>query len=119
MRKRFLCTRLLNPDQYKGSSCARQGDSFEGVSFLQVAQVEREVEEQWKMRSERAVSQAEDKWRRKYSDLQDENQQLQTQLSSANAKVGIYVCTCAVLELAEEVWETFPACYTVQKFMEI
>ena len=53
----------------------------------QVALMERDLEEQWKQRSDRQVAQAEERWKRKYTDLQDECQQLQTQLSTANTKV--------------------------------
>lgn len=52
--------------------------------------MERDVEEQWRQRSDRMVTQAEDRWKRKYSDLQDEYQQLQGQLSTANSKVYNY-----------------------------
>lgn len=55
--------------------------------FWQVAQVEKDLEEQWRSRSDRLVNQAEDRWRRKYGDLQDEYHQLQGQLSVANSKV--------------------------------
>ena len=50
--------------------------------------MERDLEEQWKQRSDRQVAQAEERWKRKYADLQDECQQLQTQLSNANTKVS-------------------------------
>ena len=53
----------------------------------QVALMEQDLEEQWKQRSDRQVAQAEERWKRKYTDLQDECQQLQTQLSTANTKV--------------------------------
>ena len=57
----------------------------------QIAQVERDLEDQWKIRSDRLVAQAEERARRKYSDLQDEYKNLQTQLSEATLKVyGIY-----------------------------
>lgn len=49
--------------------------------------MERDLEEQWRVKSERMVAQAEDRWRRKHSDLQDEYKQLETQLSDATAKV--------------------------------
>jgi len=49
--------------------------------------VEKDLEEQWRSRSDRLVNQAEDRWRRKYGDLQDEYHQLQGQLSIANSKV--------------------------------
>ena len=48
------------------------------------------MEEQWRQRSDRMVAQTEDRWKRKYSDLQDEYQQLQGQLSTANSKVCKY-----------------------------
>ncbi len=54
---------------------------------LQVSQVERDLEEQWRVKSERMVGQTEDRWRRKHSDLQDEYKQLETRLSEATAKV--------------------------------
>ena len=57
---------------------------------VQVAQVERDIEEQWRVKSERLVSQAEDRWRRKHSDLQDEYKQLETQLAEATSKVRGY-----------------------------
>ena len=53
----------------------------------QVAQAERDVEEQWRSKSERMVRQAEYRWRRKYIDLEDECRQLQTQLAEATVKV--------------------------------
>ena len=53
----------------------------------QIAQVERDLEDQWRMRSDRLLAQAEDRARRKYSDLQDEYKMLQTQLSEATLKV--------------------------------
>ena len=53
----------------------------------QVSQVERDLEDQWRTRSDRLVSQAEERARRKYSDLQDEYKMLQTQLSEATLKV--------------------------------
>ena len=56
----------------------------------QVAQAERDLEDQWRVRSDRLVSQAEERARRKYSDLQDEYKMLQTQLSEATLKVGTY-----------------------------
>ena len=49
--------------------------------------MERDLEEQWRVKSERMVSQAEDRWRRKHSDLQDEYKQLEAQLAEATAKV--------------------------------
>lgn len=55
----------------------------------QVAQVERDLEDQWRVRSDRLVAQAEERARRKYSDLQDEYKMLQTQLSEATLKVGM------------------------------
>lgn len=57
---------------------------------VQVSQAEREVEDQWRMRSERMVAQAEERARRKYADLQDEYKGLQTQLTEATMKV-LYV----------------------------
>ncbi len=60
----------------------------------QVARAEKELEDQWKLRSERMVAQAEDRARRKYSDLQDEYRSLQTQLSEATMKV--HMCVHAV-----------------------
>lgn len=45
------------------------------------------MEDQWRTRSERLVAQAEERARRKYSDLQDEYKILQTQLSEATLKV--------------------------------
>ncbi len=49
--------------------------------------MERDLEEQWRVKSERMVSQAEDRWRRKHSDLQDEYKQLEAQLAETTAKV--------------------------------
>lgn len=53
----------------------------------QISQVERDLEDQWRTRSDRLVTQAEERARRKYSDLQDEYKMLQTQLSEATLKV--------------------------------
>jgi len=53
----------------------------------QIAQVERDLEDQWRIRSDRLVAQAEERARRKYADLQDEYKILQTQLSEATLKV--------------------------------
>lgn len=53
----------------------------------QVAQAEKELEDQWRLKSERLVAQAEERARRKYSDLQDEYRSLQTQLTEATMKV--------------------------------
>ncbi len=55
-----------------------------------MSQVERDLEEQWRVKSERMVGQADDRWRRKQSDLQDEYKQLETQLSEATAKVTVH-----------------------------
>ena len=60
--------------------------------FEQVAQAEKELEDQWRMRSERMVAQAEERARRKYADLQDEYRSLQTQLTEASMKVCVTVC---------------------------
>ncbi len=61
----------------------------------QMAVVERDLEAQWRERSERVVSQAEDRWKRKYSDLQDDYQQLQGELTQAKNKVCVSVlCVC-------------------------
>ena len=59
------------------------------LSLPQVAQMERDLEEQWKQRSDRQVAQAEERWKRKYTDLQDECQQLQGQTAAANTKVSL------------------------------
>ena len=53
----------------------------------QVTQLERDLEEQWKRKSERLVSQAEDRWKRKYGDLQEEYKLLETQLAESTVKV--------------------------------
>ncbi len=63
----------------------------------QVAQVERDLEDQWRTRSERLVAKAEERARRKYSDLQDEYKMLQTQLSEATLKVNYSTMCCGVL----------------------
>ena len=60
----------------------------------QISRAERDLEEQWRAKSERMVGQAEDKWRRKLDDLQESYQKVQTELSSANAKV------CGAIKLA-------------------
>jgi len=54
----------------------------------QVSQAEKELEDQWRVRSERMVAQADERARRKYADLQDEYRSLQTQLTEAGMKVG-------------------------------
>ena len=65
----------------------------------QVAQAEKELEDQWRMRSERMVAQAEERARRKYADLQDEYRSLQTQLTEASMKVCdcVRVCACVTV----------------------
>lgn len=61
----------------------------------QVAQAERDAEEQWKSKSERMMTQIEDRWKRKYSELEDELKLHQTQLSETNGKVcGMCVHAC-------------------------
>ena len=65
----------------------REKHSASAAVTDQVAQAERDLEEQWRSKSERMVHQAEDRWRRKYSDLEDEYRQLQTQLAEATVKV--------------------------------
>ena len=69
----------------------REKHSASAAVTDQVAQAERDVEEQWRSKSERMVNQAEDRWRRKYNDLEDEYRQLQTQLAEASVKVPIHV----------------------------
>lgn len=53
----------------------------------QLAQLERELEEQWRGRAERQVSSAEERWRRKLDEAREEQRSLQDQLKEANAKV--------------------------------
>ena len=65
----------------------REKHSASAAVTDQVAQAERDLEEQWRSKSERMVHQAEDRWRRKYSDLEDEYRQLQTQLAESTVKV--------------------------------
>lgn len=60
----------------------------------QVTAVERELEAQWKERCERAVNQADERWKRKYSDLQDDYQQLQNELTQTKNKVCVFMCVC-------------------------
>ena len=66
----------------------REKHSASAAVTDQVAQAERDLEEQWRSKSERMVHQAEDRWRRKHNDLEDEYRQLQTQLAEATVKVG-------------------------------
>lgn len=49
--------------------------------------MERDVEEQWRLKSERMVNQTEERWKRKLSDREDEYRQLEGQLAEAVAKV--------------------------------
>lgn len=73
----------------------REKQSANTAVSEQVAQAERDSEDQWRTKSERMVSQAEERWRRKYSDLQDEYKLLQTQLTEATVKVcgcGCFLC---------------------------
>ena len=72
----------------------REKHSASAAVTDQVAQAERDVEEQWRSKSERMVHQAEDRCRRKYNDLEDEYRQLQTQLAEATVKVSGLVCVC-------------------------
>lgn len=53
----------------------------------QLAQLERELEEQWKSRAERQVSSVEERWRRKLEESREEQRSLQDQLREANTKV--------------------------------
>lgn len=53
----------------------------------QLAQLERELEEQWKSRAERQVSTVEERWRRKLDEAREEQRSLQDQLREANMKV--------------------------------
>ena len=62
----------------------------------QVAETERELEEQWQARCQRLVAQAEDKWRRKCREAQEEKKQAEEELASAHAKVCVCVCVCAL-----------------------
>ena len=65
----------------------KEKQSANDAASDQVSRVERDLEEQWRMKSERMVNQAEDKWRRKMDDLQESYQKLQAELSASNAKV--------------------------------
>ena len=71
----------------------REKHSASAAVTDQVAQAERDLEEQWRAKSDRMVNQAEDRWRRKYNDLEDEYRQLQTQLSETNVKVCMAQCS--------------------------
>lgn len=53
----------------------------------QLAQLERELEEQWKGRADRQVSTVEERWRRKLDESREEQRSLQDQLREANTKV--------------------------------
>lgn len=53
----------------------------------QLAQLERELEEQWKSRAERQVSTVEERWRRKLDEAREEQRSLQDQLRETNMKV--------------------------------
>ena len=59
----------------------------------QLAQLERELEEQWKGRAERQVGVAEERWRRKLDEAREEQQSLQDQLKEANAKARETSCS--------------------------
>ena len=65
----------------------REKHSASAAVTDQVALAERDLEDQWRSKSERMVNQAEDRWRRKYNDLEDEYRQLQTQMAEATVKV--------------------------------
>ena len=67
----------------------REKHSASAAVTDQVAQAERDLEEQWRSKSDRMVHQAEERWRRKYNDLEDEYRQLQTQLAESTVKVGL------------------------------
>ena len=63
----------------------------------QLAQLERELEEQWRNRAERQVASAEDKWRRKMRELEEEKSGLEEQLRESSAKVVCvkeWLCVC-------------------------
>lgn len=53
----------------------------------QLAQQERDLEEQWRAKCERQVTQTEDKWRRKYRDLQEEMEGLKETLADTQARL--------------------------------
>lgn len=53
----------------------------------QLAQLERELEEQWKSRADRQVSTVEERWKRKLEESREEQRSLQDQLREANTKV--------------------------------
>ena len=49
--------------------------------------MEKELDEQWKAKSERQVSQMEDRWRRKHQDTLEELQQVQLHLTEARQRI--------------------------------
>ena len=53
----------------------------------QLAQLERELEEQWRGRAERQVGTVEERWKRKMEEVREEQRSLQDQVKEANAKV--------------------------------
>ena len=55
----------------------------------QLAQLERELEEQWRGRAERQVTSVEERWRRKMEEVKEEQQSLQEQLREAKTKVCV------------------------------
>ena len=90
----------------------REKHSASTVVSEQVAQAERDVEEQWRTKSERLVAQTEERARRKYADLQDEYKALQMQLSEVTIKVCVRACVCACVCVCGEcaVWEILYFC---------
>ena len=48
----------------------KQKTSFDVSASDQLSQLESELDEQWKTKSERMVQQTDDKWKRKYRDVE-------------------------------------------------
>ena len=60
----------------------------------QLADLERELEDQWRGRAERQVSSVEERWRRKMEEVKEEKNSLEEQLREASAKVCVCVSIC-------------------------
>ena len=56
-------------------------------SFDQLAELEADIDARWTEKSKQMVSQAEDKWRRKYDDLSEEKEEVLQKLANLEEKV--------------------------------
>ena len=60
--------------------------------FLQISQLESEMETKWQEKSKQLVNQSERKWQRKYDDLVEESETLKKTLSESEEKVCSFLC---------------------------